>query len=164
MIQSKTEQLQIRVTFAEKAYIERAAKLAGLPMSQWVIKKLIRDNQQRFHQIVDNIRPGKKISYSLAVLNDFLTGLLSVEFRDAVNEKPNMPNDSYLKNYIAAMIEFAAHKNKKDAPTWVYQIEPLKQPRFASELSSFRLYLLTHSPPPFRKRNIFIDSSVGDQL
>jgi hypothetical protein len=35
---------------------------------------------------------------------------------------------------------------------------------FGSELQSLRLYLLTHSPPPFRARNIFIDSSLGDRI
>ena len=31
-------------------------------------------------------------------------------------------------------------------------------------LLSLRLHLLTHSPPPFRLRNIFIDSSVGTRM
>jgi hypothetical protein len=29
---------------------------------------------------------------------------------------------------------------------------------------SLRLYLLTHSPAPFRRRNIFIDASVGSRV
>jgi len=31
-------------------------------------------------------------------------------------------------------------------------------------LQSLRLHLLTHSPPPFRRRNIFIDSSPDKQV
>ena len=38
---------------------------------------------------------------------------------------------------------------------------PLAEPVFGSDLMSLRLYLLTHSPAPFRRRNIFIDASVG---
>jgi hypothetical protein len=35
---------------------------------------------------------------------------------------------------------------------------------FGSDLQNLRLYLLTHSPPPFRRRNIFIDSTLGDRV
>jgi hypothetical protein len=35
---------------------------------------------------------------------------------------------------------------------------------FGSTLVSLRLYLLTHSPPPFRRRNIFIDATVGSSV
>jgi hypothetical protein len=40
----------------------------------------------------------------------------------------------------------------------------LADPFFGSELRSLRHYLLTHSPAPFRSRNIFIDSTVGDRI
>jgi hypothetical protein len=40
----------------------------------------------------------------------------------------------------------------------------LTEPVFGSELQSLRLYLLTHSPPPFRARNIFIDATLGDRV
>jgi len=32
------------------------------------------------------------------------------------------------------------------------------------ELLGLRLHLLTHSPAPFRRRNIFIDASVGARV
>jgi hypothetical protein len=35
---------------------------------------------------------------------------------------------------------------------------------FCSSLQSLRMHLLTHSPPPFRRRNIFIDSSLGQRV
>lgn len=28
---------------------------------------------------------------------------------------------------------------------------------------SLRLHLLTRSPPPFRRRNLFVDSSIGQR-
>jgi len=49
-------------------------------------------------------------------------------------------------------------------PAWTRAIAPLTDPMFGSALSSLRLYLLTHSPAPFRRRNIFIDSSVGSRV
>jgi hypothetical protein len=50
------------------------------------------------------------------------------------------------------------------APAWTRSIPPLAEPVFGSDLCSLRLYLLTNSPPPFRGRNIFIDSTLGDQV
>jgi hypothetical protein len=49
-------------------------------------------------------------------------------------------------------------------PEWTRSIAPLAEPVFGSELQSLRLYLLTHSPPPFRARNIFIDATLGDRV
>jgi hypothetical protein len=35
---------------------------------------------------------------------------------------------------------------------------------FGSDLQSLRLHLLTHSPPPFLARNIFVDATLGDRI
>jgi hypothetical protein len=70
----------------------------------------------------------------------------------------------YIANYIAAMVEYACQKRGLLGPAWVRTVEPLTEPVFASALQSLRLHLLTHSPAPFRRRNIFIDSSVGDRV
>jgi hypothetical protein len=43
-------------------------------------------------------------------------------------------------------------------------VVPLEEPAFGTALQSLRLHLLTHSPPPFRLRNIFIDSSLGQRV
>ena len=161
---NKTEQLQIRVSPQEKAQIKRIAKAANLSMSDWVITKLLPDHQQRFHQLVIALNNSEPVSFTLAALNNFLAQLTSDEFRSAVCEKPRLPDDEYLKNYIAAMIEYTANNNTVNAPDWVQDIQPLNKPSFGSNLKSLRLYLLTHSPPPFRSRNIFIDSTVGDCL
>jgi len=161
---NKTEQLQIRVSPQEKAQIKRSAKTANLSMSDWVLTKLLPVHQQRFHQRVTAVSGREPASYTLASLNDFLAILTTDEFLGAASEKPRLPDDDYLRNYIAAMIEYTANKNKVSAPDWVHDIPPLNNPRFGSDLKSLRLHLLTHSPPPFRSRNIFIDSTVGDRL
>jgi len=49
-------------------------------------------------------------------------------------------------------------------PPWPRATAPLAEPVFGSALMSLRLYLLTHSPAPFRRRNIFIDASVGSRV
>jgi len=70
----------------------------------------------------------------------------------------------FLRNYIAAMVEYACAKRAVAVPAWVRSIPPLAEPVFGSDLQSLRLYLLTHSPPPFRGRNIFIDATLGDRV
>lgn len=160
----KTAQLQIRVSPREKALIKRAAKHANLSMSDWVLTKLLPDNKQRFHRLVADIYYSEEVSFSLAALNDFLVQMSADELRDAVGDKPSLPADEYLSNYVTAMVEYTANINNISAPDWVNGVQPLSKPRFASNLKSLRLYLLTHSPAPFRGRNIFIDSTVGDRL
>jgi len=52
---------------------------------------------------------------------------------------------------------------RRRGPGWTRAIAPLSEPMFGSELQSLRLYLLAHSPPPFRVRNIFIDSTLATE-
>jgi hypothetical protein len=49
-------------------------------------------------------------------------------------------------------------------PTWAGSVEPLDRPHFATPLRSLRLHLLRASPVPFKRRNIFVDSSVGARV
>jgi hypothetical protein len=70
----------------------------------------------------------------------------------------------YHANYVAAMVEYACARRGVAPPAWTGAIPPLVEPVFGSALTSLRLYLLTHSPAPFRRRNIFIDATVGDRV
>jgi len=69
-----------------------------------------------------------------------------------------------LGNYVAAMVEQAAAQKNVLPPKWVRDVAPLDQPFFASELASLRLHLLCSSPVPFKRRNIFVDSSIGARI
>ncbi len=161
---TKTEQLQIRVSREEKARIKQSAKRANLPMSDWVLSKLIPSHQQYFQALVKELCTDDGTRYTLSSLNDFLTPLSDGELLSAVSEEPvSLPNQ-YRSNYLAATIEYACHKNDIEPPEWVNKIDPLDKPVFASELKSLKLHLLIHSPPPFRRRNIFIDASLGDRI
>jgi hypothetical protein len=71
---------------------------------------------------------------------------------------------AFLRNYVAAMVEHACAQRAVTVPRWVRAVEPLSDPVFGSELQSLRLHLLTQSPPAFRCRNLFIDSSVGERV
>jgi hypothetical protein len=62
------------------------------------------------------------------------------------------------------MVELAAHRAETLAPLWVTRVQPVDAPVFIDLSLSLRLHLLTASPVPFRRRNIFIDSSLGDRV
>lgn len=103
----------------------------------------------------------EKTSFVLAELNDLLTDCAGERF--ASLPAPSI-QDAYLANYVAAMVELAAYKRGVRRPAWTSQIPPLSEPVFAVPWQSLRAHLLTASPVPFRRRNIFIDSSIGARV
>jgi len=113
-----------------------------------------------FENLTAQLRKGKS-AFVLAELNDLLTAAGGEEFH--LLPAPGIP-DSYLANYVAAMVELAAHRRGVHPPLWTSDIEPLRNPVFAVPWQSLRAHLLVNSPVPFRRRNIFIDSSIGDRV
>ena len=67
----------------------------------------------------------------------------------------------YVQNYVAAMIELAAHQKGVAAPGWVREVPPLEEPHFATALGGLRLHLLQVSPVPFKRRNIFVPANYA---
>ena len=161
---SKTAQLQIRVSAAEKAAIQRAARRAGMDMSSFVLGRLLPAAGARFQKLLAECADEVGARHALADLNTLLTGLGAGELRDAVASPLPPDLNAYRANYIAAMVEYACAQRRITPPAWTAVIAPLVSPKFGSELESLRLYLLTHSPPPFRRRNIFIDASIGARV
>jgi hypothetical protein len=49
-------------------------------------------------------------------------------------------------------------------PRWTADIPPLSKPAFAVPWQSLRAHLLLESPIPFRRRNIFINASMGARV
>lgn len=103
-------------------------------------------------------------SFALAHVNGLLAKLTSPELRTAIAAAPEAVLSPFLLNYVAAMVEVACQKREIPLPGWTGMVAPLEEPVFGSTLQSLRLYLLTHSPAAFRRRNIFIDASVGDRV
>jgi uncharacterized protein (DUF1778 family) len=161
--QSKSAQLQIRVSPAQKVSIERSARGAGMDMSAYVLNLVLPDLPATFAARVGACRDDAPTRLALAELNSFLSSLAANELRKAVAALPPVLTE-YLANYVAAMVEYACDRAKIPAPAWTRSIKPLAEPYFGSTLQSLRLYLLTHSPAPFRSRNLFIDSSVGARV
>jgi hypothetical protein len=160
----RSEQLQVRVSPAEKAAIRRAAEHAGLDMSAYVLSRALPTPAMRLQACIEDCAGPAPPSFGLAELNTLLTSWTAVELRDAIAVSPATVLTPFLSNYIAAMIEQACERRSVRIPGWVRTVVPLPEPAFGSTLKSLRLHLLTHSPPSFRRRNIFIDATLGDQV
>lgn len=165
----KTSHLQIRVSPAQKAAIRRLARAAGLDLSSYVLTRALPPAHLRFEELLRSLGAADsgERRYVLAELNDFLAGLSSPELGRAVARPDPAALDGgsdYVRNYVAAMVELACARKSIDPPAWTADVRPLDRPRFATALTSLRPYLLRVSPVPFRRRNIFVDSSIGDRV
>jgi hypothetical protein len=160
---AKSAQLQIRVSPAEKAALRQAARQAGVGMSAFVLARVLPASSRRFQELAEACRDSQEASFALAELNAWLADLAAGELREAVASPPPRLTP-YLANYVAAMVEYVCAQRGVAPPAWTRAIGALPEPVFGSALVSLRLYLLTHSPAPFRRRNIFIDASVGAQV
>lgn len=163
-INSKLSQLQIRVSEAEKAAIRSAAARAGLDMSSYVLSRVLSLPSREFNAAVRTLAGPGAVSFALADVNSLLSKFTAGELQDAVAPAPEVDLSPFLANYLAAMIETACANHGIPVPAWTRRVRPLDEPAFGSKLGSLRLHLLTHSPAPFRRRNIFIDSSLGDRV
>ena len=158
------DQLQIRVSPSQKAVIQQSAARAHLGMSEWVLRQIFPDGSQQFQELLKELKLSQDKSYVVAEIHDLFHNAIAGEFEQMVAEPPSVRLSPYWENYLAAMVEYAANQKKATVPPWVGDIEPLESPQFGSALASLRLYLLTHSPASFRRRNIFIDSTVGQRV
>ena len=118
----------------------------------------------RFEELLRSLADEDDRRFTLAELNDLLAGLTCAEFPNAVSSAPDRCLSAFWRNYVAAMVEQAAHQKGVSPPVWLSDIAPLPEPHFVVPLLSLRLHLLRASPVPFRRRNIFVDSGVGDRV
>lgn len=162
----KSSQLQIRVSEEEKRIIRREAKLAGQDVSSWVLGKILPKKRLEFQNLIKELSEAtqEEQSFVLASLNDYLFRLPPSEFQNVLRELPSVKLSQFLINYVAAMIEQSAMLKEINAPAWVREIPPLDIPVFSSKLESLRLHLLLDAPVVFKKRNIFIDSTIGNRV
>ncbi|MCY4489325.1 MAG: hypothetical protein OXF11_19705 [Deltaproteobacteria bacterium] len=162
---SKNQQLQIRISAEDKARIQERAARAGMDVSNWVLNLVLPPVEREFQTLCRELstRPHAR-SYVLAEVQDSLERLNRRDFERAVHHAPEFNLPTFEANYLAAIIEETAMYKGTVPPGWTKAVPPLEEPWFASSLMSLRLYLLTNSPPPFRRRNLFVDSSVGQRI
>jgi uncharacterized protein (DUF1778 family) len=161
---TKTRQLQIRVTPEQKAALARLARRAGQDVSSFVLSRALPSAALRFAEILGALGEADRQRFALAELNDLLADLAPRELAEVAGHADLRGLSRYLQNYVAAMVELAAHREGVVPPAWVREIPPLEEPHFAAPFEGLRLHLLRASPVPFRRRNIFVDSSVGDRV
>jgi hypothetical protein len=166
---AKSQQLQIRVTPRQKAALKRQASAAGLDVSTWVLARVLPPERDRFTELLHALTSSADHRFVLAELHDFLADCPPIAFTDAVQHPtrtaPSLTGLSpFLQNYVAAMVEVAANQKGLKPPTWVRDIPPLDAPHFAVELRSLRQYLLAVSPVPFKRRNLFVDATIGARV
>jgi hypothetical protein len=160
----RSAQLQIRITPEQKEVLKRLSRQAGQEMSAYVLSRVLPDARLRFARLLEALRADDRPGFALAELNDLLSGLTSEELCGAVEHADLTGLTPYLRNYVAAMVELAAHRRDVPPPAWVRDVEPMETPHFATPLAALRLHLLRTAPVPFKRRNIFIDSSIGDRV
>jgi len=160
----KTAQLQIRVTPAQKAFLKRRALEAGQDVSSYVLSRVAPDAALRFQRILSAVGETDGGSFALAELSDLLAGLSARELEHAT--AGGLPDglSPRLQNLVAAMVEHCAAERHGAPPPWARRIPPLSAPWFAVDLPRLRGYLLRVSPTAFRRRNLFVDSTVGDRV
>jgi hypothetical protein len=149
---------------SRKAALKRRARGAGLDVSADVLSRALPSPALRFAELLDELRREEQPRYALAALNDFLAGLGAADLGAAVSDADPDGLSDFLRNYVAAMVEQAAHLRKVAPPAWVREIEPLDEPWFAVPSARLRAHLLVASPVAFKRRNLFVDSTVGDQV
>lgn len=163
---AKSQQLQIRVTPEQKVALQQLAAASGQDVSSYVLSRALPEARLRFREIVRAMRDFADHRFGLAELNELLAGMTAAQFSDAVETVPaalwNL--SPLLQNYIAAMVEQAANLQGVPPPLWVRDVIPLEEAHFATDLSGLRLHLLRFAPVPFKRRNIFADSSVGARV
>jgi uncharacterized protein (DUF1778 family) len=160
----KTQFLQIRVTAEQKATLQRVAAESGQDVSAFVLSRVLPAARIRFAELVEAARHDDDRRYVLAELNDLLSALPASTFADAVAHADLRSHPDLTANYVAAMVEHAAARHGIDPPEWTRKIEVLEHPYFAADLPSLRPWLLAASPTAFKRRNLFVDSSLGDRV
>jgi len=161
---AKSHQLQVRVTAGQKAELRRQAQRAGLDMSTYVLSRILPAPESRLARLLRTLRRLEECRFALAEINDVLSALPPQAFVDAVGGLDPGGLSPFLQNYVTAMVEHAAHLKDVDPPGWVRTVEPLETPHFAVPFARMRPYLLRASPVAFKRRNLFVDATIGDRV
>lgn len=160
----KSKQLQIRVTPRQKATLKSLARAAGQSLSAYVLSRALPAEGERLAEILHTLRAGADRRFALAELDDLLSSLPPAGFPEALASADVAGLSPYVQNYVAAMVEQAAHQKDVPPPEWTRDVRPLEEPHFTTDLPSLRLHLLREAPVPFKRRNIFVDAGVGARV
>ncbi len=133
-------------------------------MSTYVLARTLPASATKVAELIHAMADADHPRLMLAELNDVLTGLASSAYAEAVAGVDVGRLSPYLQNYVTAMVEHAALQKGVPAPEWADDVEPLGSPVFAVPFPRLRAYLLLASPVAFKRRNLFVDATVGDRV
>lgn len=124
----------------------------------------LREKRVRFAALVRSLATTFRPPFVLAEINDLLVVLGRGELSIVTDVRLPATIDEVRANQLAAMVETRSAKLGVRPPSWVEEVKPLAMPWFATDLIGLRLHLLCQSPPAFRRRNLFVDATVGDRV
>lgn len=156
--------IQVRVTHEQKAALRQLAKRANQDLSSYILDRSLAPQSARFAKLLDSLRIDPNPAFALAALSDFLGELPAGQIDDATAHADLSRIPPLLQNYVAAMVEQACVVKRIAPPAWTREVAPLDEPYFAGGLKTLRPYLLSVSPVAFKRRNLFVDSSVGRRV
>lgn len=159
----KSSQLQLRISAPDKRSLKRASNLLGQTISEFVLNRALRglSKESRFDELISSLETEQDISFTLAAINDQLTQMSSGELRQLTERPRSLGKTLFAQSYVAAMLEQACHSKHCKIPDWIAQVPAMPAPWFATSIKSLRMHLLLCSPVPFRRRNLFVDTSLG---
>jgi uncharacterized protein (DUF1778 family) len=160
---SRDNQLQIRVSAAQKEAIRAAAARAGVGMSEWVLSRALPAPAAQLMSLARRADDGDSHA-PWAEIIEVLQRLTGVDFQTTVSGLGTAGLSPFTANYLAALVEMTAAQVGRPAPAWTRSVAPLPTPWFGTRLRGLREHLLVHAPIPFRRRNIFVDAGVGDRV
>lgn len=162
----KTSQLQIRISPEDKRRIQQAAKKANKSLSEFICERALSGlvEVSKFDKLVSALNSEVLDSFALAEMNDFLVDLSKEELETILEFPRTLGKSPLVANYLAAMLEHACQRKGVKIASWLKNVLPLQQPWFATELTSLRLHLLQNAPVPFRRRGLFVDTSLGGRV
>ena len=161
---TKSSQLQIRVSPAQKAAIRRLAEAAGKTVSVYVLEEVLPSTHVEFNRLAVAISGSTNLANALSDLECHLSALSPDEFLPAVSRPELEALSPLLQNYVAATVEQAAERKRLDPPTWTRTIAPLAQPHFGWDMRGLRPHLMRVTPLTFKRRNVFLGVAGDERL
>lgn len=158
---TKTSQLQIRISPAQKAALRSLADEAGMSVSAYVLSRALPSVKLDFDRRVDALSGAPDRAAALSELAAHLRSLSDEHFREAVAGGGPAHLPGLLQNYAAATVEREALERGIEPPEWTARVEPLSGPHFAWDLPSLRPHLMRLTPPAFKRRRIFVAVDAG---
>ena len=154
----KSQQIQIRVTAAQKTRLRQLARRAGVDVSAYLLSQAMPDLHEQFQRAVTSLQDESEQRYAFAEISELLSALGARELERTVCDVDLGGLSDFAQNYLAATVDHLCALRGAALPAWASTVSPLPAPWFATSLRSLRVHLLRSAPIAFKRRNLFVDS------